>query len=1211
MIIRPREPLLDLEEFTAGIQRAARSVVLVEDDMEGAWWPRFTGWILTDHLIVAGYLPPSEKLSRAGHRISYRCAQAPCTPYALEGDAMLVVRSAGRPDLQLMLLKMEGAMPGAAVELGFEAALRGDLVLLVHHAEGARSAKLSTGRVLDVSDDVLPHDANTLPGSGGAPIFDSRWRVIGMHIGRGEGHGTPTHANWGVTRAAILNALRPSNAWPEIAAFHRLADVDAAHAVIGAGEPSRAAAPASERSALLAAALWWSFDPGALPAEERARLQPLVIDAAAPRWALRPAERVRLLRSAPSLEALRAARGHEEAKDTGQRVIDLVLRGAPLDLGALDEDALSHLLQVSRWFSAVVPGLPTPAEVNRALQRRRVRGRLDAIAGPRFKGRGKELEALKAWYDDPRAGPMVVTGIGGMGKSALAARFARGLPTSTVLLWLDFDRADLSPDDAPSVLAALCEQAAAQIERFQAPEIDESDWREGAQALGARLAEAAGGSTSPPLVILDSFEAAQYVERYQELWPVLAAIAEEVPSFRVLVTGRADVPSLTLRGREAARIRLEGLDRAAARAYLEERGIRDGAVLEKVLSIAGGMPLILLLAVRLVEDGGKVADLPETLPPRVLEGVLYDRILGRLKSPAIAKLARGALVLRRLSAEMIRPVLGELVDVPNEDPARTLATLGREMALVEQGEVLRLRADLRAAVLWLLERDDPALVRAIDARAAEWYAEADTTQDAVAAELVYHRLRLGDVEGAAAAWREGCAPLLQDAADELPEPGRAWLGARVGAASASEPPLEEWERDAERRVRNALSRGLARQAWEILKERAARSAASPLVLFDAVACWLDDDAVGAAALLDEAGAPEGAVGRDRTALRALLWARAGDRRAADACLARIDRNDAWQGLRGERAYALVVRAARLQLSVDLEAELRLLELLGEAKGLPASRAVMTFFSPVDFALPALKGRASQFGGVEVLQSIGLRISDHSDYMAANLRKLRRSMILSPVRFLDDLEALFTDDDDGPWCADDLLSARGDHRDLFDIFDTPREAEPSLRLCLDLYALSLRRLRLVTRDACLSSGEALLLDADGWAADPRMMAGLLGAMALVANLLHPAALIGDLGPLNDHIIRLFYVRVQPSLSSKHRAFVARIIGAKGDPERAIYDEEWTAPLRATLKLGNTGYLRKWLTSLSPELQALVVHLLCPDPLEGLVRDLAGIPGSISL
>ena len=188
---------------------------------------------------------------------------------------------------------------------------------------------------------------------------------------------------------------------------------------------------------------------------------------------------------------LREARGHDEADrgDTGQQVIDRILAGPPYELAAIEEAALPYWLQAVRWFADVVPGLPTPAAVNRTLERRRMRSRLRSLAGSDFLGREAELTRLRAWYGDQQAGPMVVTGIGGVGKSTLVAQFAAELPESMLLLWLDFDRADLAPDDAVSVLGLLAEQVAVQRDGFAVPVVAEESWPDGAAAFGEALAQ--------------------------------------------------------------------------------------------------------------------------------------------------------------------------------------------------------------------------------------------------------------------------------------------------------------------------------------------------------------------------------------------------------------------------------------------------------------------------------------------------------------------------------------------------------------------------------------------------------------------------------------------------------------------------------------------------------------------------------------------------
>ena len=73
------------------------------------------------------------------------------------------------------------------------------------------------------------------------------------------------------------------------------------------------------------------------------------------------------------------------------------------------------------------------------------------------------------------------------------------------------------------------------------------------------------------------------------------------------------------------------------------------------------MKLVLKLAVRLIEAGGEVRQLPEELPKTLIEGFLYQQILDRLIDPLLKPVARDALVLRSVTAEMIPDVLGDSV----------------------------------------------------------------------------------------------------------------------------------------------------------------------------------------------------------------------------------------------------------------------------------------------------------------------------------------------------------------------------------------------------------------------------------------------------------------------------------------------------------------------------------------------------------------------
>ncbi len=58
----------------------------------------------------------------------------------------------------------------------------GELVTLFHHPHaGPLQISLQQGTLVGVYDQVLHHNANTLPGSAGAPLLDERLRLIGLH----------------------------------------------------------------------------------------------------------------------------------------------------------------------------------------------------------------------------------------------------------------------------------------------------------------------------------------------------------------------------------------------------------------------------------------------------------------------------------------------------------------------------------------------------------------------------------------------------------------------------------------------------------------------------------------------------------------------------------------------------------------------------------------------------------------------------------------------------------------------------------------------------------------------------------------------------------------------------------------------------------------------------------------------------------------------
>ncbi len=1249
MILGKRNRSLDAAKFAEGLMRASRGVVrvtlLAQDRQTGFT----TGWLVTDTLValvadastgptaLCSFAPEPDLVVR-GEFVKVAAAtaenQGPALLQLGDYNDLQPIRSRTAENPGPALLRLDRPFPDRVLTFGVEAPKPDDQVFLLHHPLGEPRQCLSIGRLTAVEGSWLRYDADTQPGSTGCPVFDQAWSVIGMHFRTSASYSSEPHYNEGLSLAKVLQKLHASPAWGEVARHHKLANVAAALEALESRPETPA--PVAPGNALVGAAVRWRFDPEALRQLDAEEVRPLVIDPSARFWALRAPERQRVLRAAGSLDLLRKARGQEEAADPGQRAIDRILAGPPYALKEVPEAELPYWLQAVRWFSEVAPGLPKPAEVNRELERKRVRGRLRDLMGDRFRGRATELAMLQAWYDDSAAGPMVVSGIGGVGKSALVARFAAGVPDDTLLLWLDFDRADLAPDDAVSVLSLLNAQVGVQREEFVAPAVTAVDWETAASACGAELARVTAG-TSPPLLVLDGFEVAQHVRRHDEIWGLLERVRAGAPALRILVSGRAPVLGLKLGGRPSRSLHLNGMAPEDAETWLRECHVSDDAVLGQVLELSGCVPLKLKLAIRLIEAGGDVGNLPRDLPQALVEGFLYERILDRVIDPALKPVARGALVLRRLTAAMTAEVLGDVVP-EGHDAQEVYERLAREMAIVAgddagQGggpssvptttapEVLRLRPEVRSATLKLLERDDAANVTKIDERAAAWYARQDLDLVVNAAELVYHRLRLGDLAAAERAWRDGCAPLLLYAVDELPleaKAARRWLHKRTGHGSRVSRDLEAWEKDAADRIRIALARGLFRAVPNILAERAAqspdRSPASSLAVYDAWMRSKAGDLAGARDLLADAGHAEGQAGRDRAVLGALLAARAGDLRGADRLLKPLDDDGPWRERPEGELEALAVRAARVWLTVDVDAELSLTAALKRGSDVDRSE-LDRILTVMDATLPELSRTLATIWAIESpanLIQIPSRDPDLRSFALAVERE-RLKELVNPYPFVAGLRVLepVPTEPEGPWELDDL--------DIDPLTKAAIRESDVLRLGIRLAVLGWRRWRLATSTLFLKQvcEEALR---------PYKLADLLN-LSVIRTL---AAFNVDLSAP----VRLWYKSkgldeiftwalrtkggAEPATSVGRLGLLARALELEAGPSpttRRIND--WLADRTAGGEMSEYDVVpNPVLDELLREVESLHQQKLCvvilgPAPLETLARRTLGLPENVSL
>lgn len=261
----------------------------------------------------------------------------------------------------------------------------------------------------------------------------------------------------------------------------------------------------------------------------------------------------------------------------------------------------------------------------------------------------------------------------------------------------------------------------------------------------ARFATALRALDGPIVIALDS------VERALEPAAWLARVVGDVEPVRLVVAGREP-----LRVDGARPLRLGGFSRAEARRYLRDRrGLDDAALVERLVTGAGGMPFRLELLADVAGDEHAVE------PATDLAGVMAQVL--RPLDPDLAALLRLGVAPRTLEHDFAVAVLAPLL------PGRDLDALWRalrhyassaswvQLDPVDVGAVRFHPAVLEPMRELLRGRDDHA---ELQRRAAAWFQARAAADPANATrwlcEAVFHRFQLDPVS-AIAHWESAIA----------------------------------------------------------------------------------------------------------------------------------------------------------------------------------------------------------------------------------------------------------------------------------------------------------------------------------------------------------------------------------------------------------------------------------------------------------------------
>jgi hypothetical protein len=466
-------------------------------------------------------------------------------------------------------------------------------------------------------------------------------------------------------------------------------------------------------------------------------------------------------------------------------------------------------------------------------------------------GRESQLRTLQTFAEMPadpsKPVPLLpVIGIGGVGKSTLLASFiqpflgrlAAGDPTAPAVVIIDFDRVlfrvnaevELSFEvtrqlgyAAPVASAdfSVLRYQTAEQRRYTGTELDagsvayESDSRNTSdfESQARVLVQMHGLQDRPVLLVLDTFEEWQRDRPYPSTertswndpeqrileWITRLRWQMGLTGLRVVVSGRAEVT--TTPSVEASKpLRLRDLRRAAALALLRAHDI-TGQAAKSLADLAGTNPLTLRVAARfyqrltpddrqrfLVGEDGTIQGLDEELR----RAVLYDRFLSHIKDSRVQRLAHPGLVLRRVTADLVRLVLAGpcgLGEIDATTATELIEKLADEIWLVRRTpDGLRHQPDVRRAMLNMMSEDPgyAELARRIHQDAVNWYTsgnDRELTPDAAEVEAFYHRMMLepDDKPVLGGKW---------EAARDGDESARRWirLARALGAAVAEFPP---------------------------------------------------------------------------------------------------------------------------------------------------------------------------------------------------------------------------------------------------------------------------------------------------------------------------------------------------------------------------------------------------------------------------------------
>lgn len=549
------------------------------------------------------------------------------------------------------------------------------------------------------------------------------------------------------------------------------------------------------------AAVSGSFDPQQLfgPDEGEelkmsvmSRLAPLCIipEDSETKWTLSISNREQALKSAESPANLL----HERLPETdtfGVALRAAIAEGASAAISVDGQNQAMEALAAVRVLQGI--GLPVPdtSPLEAEIAKGNFLSDYSSLLETPCHGRSQQFEKLREFLKTDGLGDwssIVISGLGGSGKSTLVANFLSesAKRNEATIATVDFDRPGIDASELHLLELEITRQIG-----YQRPELEADLKKERAAVRETRDGSSRDGFESeridratrillrnvrsilekhhledrPILLVLDTMEEVVVSGHASRLigWLDDVCSAIDPLKLKVIFSGRLtgtydddeDPEGLpdAIRAKEPAKVVLGELSKRSSAKVLIDQGIQPSeATVLLAEDLIPKRPLELRLLARLLRDGptknaaALVKDLREdgSLAKGMFAGVVYRRVLQRIKNEDVKELAHPGLVLRYVTQEIVEHVLApalqlQLTSERIKEATKGLASYAWLASKQPDGTIWH-RRDLRRSTLKAMIAEKPSQARAIN-QAARKYFSAMSDQRSQA-EALYHSLML-------------------------------------------------------------------------------------------------------------------------------------------------------------------------------------------------------------------------------------------------------------------------------------------------------------------------------------------------------------------------------------------------------------------------------------------------------------------------------------